>query len=68
MSASQNRLVGLTNELRAEWEQTKHYWNDAKSREFEQRFLTELLSSVNQTINNIESLERVLGKIRNDCE
>lgn len=68
MSASQNRLVGLTNELRAEWEQTKHYWNDAKSREFEQRFLTELLSGVNQTINNIESIERVLAKIRSDCE
>jgi hypothetical protein len=68
VSASQNRLVGLTNELRAEWEQTRHYWNDAKSREFEQRFLTELLSAVNQTINNIESLERVLAKIRTDCE
>jgi hypothetical protein len=68
MSASQNRLAGLTNELRTEWEQTKHYWNDAKSREFEQRFLTELFSSVNQTINNIESLERVLAKIRSDCE
>lgn len=68
MSASQNRLVGLTNELRAEWEQTKHDWNDAKSREFEQRFLTELLSAVNQTINNIEALERVLAKIRTDCE
>jgi hypothetical protein len=68
MSASQNRLAGLTNELRAEWDQTKHYWNDAKCREFEQRFLTELLSAVNQTINNIESLERVLAKIRTDCE
>jgi len=68
MSASQNRLAGLTNELRAEWEQSQHYWNDAKSREFEQRFLAELFSAVNQTINHIESLERVLAKIRSDCE
>lgn len=68
MNASQNRLAGLTNSLRAEWEQTKHHWNDAKSREFEQRFLTDLFSSVNQTINHIESLERVLAKIRQDCE
>jgi hypothetical protein len=68
MSASQNRLAGLTNNLRAEWEQTRHCWNDAKSREFEQRFLTELISGVNQTINHIESLERVLAKIRADCE
>jgi len=68
MSASQNRLAGLTNDLRAEWEQTKHYWNDAKSQEFEQRFLSELIPAVNQTITTIESLERVLAKLRTDCE
>ena len=68
MSGSQNRLAGLTNDLRAEWEQTKHYCNDAKSREFEQRFLSELLPAVNQTISTIESLERVIAKLRNDCE
>ena len=68
MSGSQNRLAGLTNDLRAEWEQTKHYWNDAKSREFEQRFLDELFTGVNQAVANIESLERILIKIHTDCE
>ena len=68
MSTSQNRLMGLTNNLRAEWEQTKSYWNDAKSREFEERFLQELIPAVNQAISNIESLERTLNKIRTDCE
>lgn len=68
MSAAQNRLIALTNSLRAEWEQTRHHWNDAKSREFEQRFLSELLTGVTQTVTHIESLERVLAKIRQDCE
>jgi uncharacterized protein YukE len=68
MSASQNRLMALTNNLRAEWDQTKSYWNDAKSREFEERFLQELIPAVNQAISNIESLERTLQKIRTDCE
>jgi hypothetical protein len=68
MSAAQNRLAGLTNELRAEWEQTKQYWHDAKSQEFEQRFLHELFPAVNQAINQIESLERILAKLRHDCE
>jgi len=68
MSAGHNRLVSLTNELRGAWEETKHDWSDAKSREFEQRFLTELVSAVNQAINNIESLERVIAKIHTDCE
>ncbi len=68
MSASQNRLVGLTKELAAEWANTKQSWSDAKSREFEHRFLDELFTGVNQAVTNIESLERILNKIRADCE
>ena len=68
MSGSSNRLTGLTKELRAEWDNTKQYWNDAKSAEFEKRFLDELLTGVNQAVNNIETLERILKKIRDDCE
>jgi len=68
MSASQNRLAALTNELRASWDETKTSWNDAKSREFEERFFEPLIPAVNQAISNIESLERILGKIKTDCE
>ena len=68
MSAEQSRLQGLTKELAAEWANTRQYWNDAKSLEFEKRFLNDLFSGVNQAITNIENLERVLTKIRSDCE
>ena len=68
MSASQNRLMSLTNNFRAEWEQTKSYWNDAKSAEFEKRFLDDLFASVNQTVNHIDTLERIITKIHDDCE
>ena len=68
MTGSKNRLMGLTKELRAEWDQTKQYWNDAKSLEFEQRFLDELFAGVNQAIANIDTLERTINKVRNDCE
>ena len=68
MNASQNRLAGLTKELRAGWEQTKHYWNDAKSAEFEKLFLDDLFASVNQTVNHIDTLERIITKIHDDCE
>jgi uncharacterized protein YukE len=68
MNACQNRLNALTKELRAEWEQTKQYWNDAKSQEFEKRFLDELNAGVNQAITNLDALERVLSKVRDDCE
>jgi hypothetical protein len=68
MSASQNRLMGLTKELAAEWALTKQSWSDAKSREFERRFLDELFAGVNQAVTQIESLERILNKVRADCE
>lgn len=68
MTGSSNRLMGLTKELRADWDRTKQYWNDAKSAEFERRFLGDLLADVNQAVNNIDALERLLKKIRDDCE
>lgn len=68
MSESRNRLVSLTRELLAEWENTKQYWNDSKSTEFEKRFLDELRSGVNAAVTNIESLERILSKIHDDCD
>ena len=68
MNASKNRLMGLTKELRADWEQTRQYWNDAKSLEFEKRFLGELMAGVNQAVTNIDALERVISQVRSDCE
>jgi hypothetical protein len=68
MNASKNRLMGLTKELRAEWEQTRQYWNDAKSLEFEKRFLEELIAGVNLAVTNIDTLERVISQVRSDCE
>jgi hypothetical protein len=68
MSAAQNKLLALTKELLANWEQTKDYWNDAKTQEFEKRYLQELTSALNQTVSNIDALERVIQKARADCE
>ena len=68
MTASKNRLMGLTKELRTEWEQTRQYWNDAKSHEFEKQFLEELMAGVNLAVTNIDALERVISQVRSDCE
>ena len=68
MTGSNNRLMALTKELRVEWDQTKQYWNDAKSNEFERRYLDDLFAAVNQALTNIDTLERIITKIRNDCE
>ena len=68
MSAGSSRISALTKELYVQWQQTKTYWNDAKTREFEQKYLQELFSTVEKTVTVIDDLEKLLGKIRKDCE
>jgi uncharacterized protein YeaO (DUF488 family) len=68
MKASSNRLAGITKELRAQWADTKAHWKDAKSLEFEHRYMEELLASVDRTVAVMEQLDKLLTKIRTDCE
>lgn len=65
---SKNRLIGLTRELAADWAATKDHWRDGKSVEFEKRFIEDLVASVNVAVVNIDTLERALNKVREDCE
>jgi len=68
MSASKARLVALTKDLSRKWDQTLEVWQDAKAREFEQHYLSELWAGVDNAATVIEQLERLARKIRNDCE
>jgi uncharacterized protein YeaO (DUF488 family) len=68
MKAGSSRLAGLTKELRAQWQDTKNYWKDAKSQEFERRYMEELLASVDRAVTVIEQLDKLATKIRKDCE
>jgi hypothetical protein len=68
MNANGSRLEGLSRELRSQWQQTRLYWRDAKSEEFDRRYMQELLSGVDKTVTVIEQLDKLLAKIRKDCE
>jgi hypothetical protein len=68
LNASKSRLAALTKDLTAKWRETREYWRDDRARDFEQRYMDELLSGVSSTLNTIDTLERVLNKIRGDCE
>jgi hypothetical protein len=68
LSGSKSRLVGLTKEISLQWEETKNYWRDAKSDEFERRYIQELIIQVDKTVTVIEKLDELLTKVRNDCE
>ena len=68
MNATGTRLGGLTKDLWGHWQQTKAYWRDTKSEEFERKYLEELRTSVDKTVGVIEQLDKLLAKIRKDCE
>ena len=68
LSGSKSRISGLTKELSTHWSETKDHWHDAKSQEFERRYLLELFANVDRTLHILEKLEEVLKKVQNDCE
>lgn len=68
VSASKARLTGLTKDLLARWEHTKDHWRDAKSEEFERKYIVELVSGVDRAVNVIDQLDKLVSKVRSDCE
>lgn len=70
MSISSNGklVMAATRELWLRWEETKSFWQDAKSEEFERRYLLELQSSVDRALPIFADLDKLIGKVRSDCE
>lgn len=68
LSGNKGRLVGLTREILLRWADTKESWRDARSEEFDRRFMAELDASVNRSVLILDKLDELLRKVRNDCE
>lgn len=68
MNAATTRLGAVTKDLWAKWQYTRESWSDAKSLEFERQFLQELNASVEKTVTVMDQLEKLLTKIKTDCE
>lgn len=66
--ANRTRLESSTRELLARWRETKEYWSDAKSAEFEKKYLEEIQVGVNTAVSAVEELEKLMSKITHDCE
>ena len=68
MSGGGTKLRAATQQLAIQWAETKEHWRDAKCQEFEQKYLQELLASVDRAVTVIEQLDKLVKKIRSDCE
>ncbi|HRJ74034.1 MAG TPA: hypothetical protein PLS03_17555 [Terrimicrobiaceae bacterium] len=62
------QLVQAAKDLLLEWDLTKTKWQDAKGREFEEKFLSELPQHVSRAAESIEEIDNLLRKIHSDCE
>jgi len=68
MKSSGIKLSAITRELWAQWQQTKSCWKDERAKEFEQKYLEELMASVDRAVTSIEQLDKLVTKVRKDCE
>ena len=68
MSGSSSRLGALTKELSSQWQQTRDSWRDAKAQEFERKYIGEVVTGVDRAVAVIDQLDKLLTKIRTDCE
>lgn len=68
MSGAGHRLGALTKDLAHRWQRTRESWRDAKADEFQRQYLEELHASVDKAIQVIEQLDKLMAKIRSDCE
>lgn len=68
MSGAGHRVGALTKELMNQWRQTRESWRDTKAEEFERQYLDELQISVDKAMHVMEQLDKLLSKIRKECE
>ena len=68
LMVSKAQLATLAKELSRNWEYTRQHWQDRKSAEFEEKLLEPLQTQMVATFEALEKLDRILIKIRSDCE
>lgn len=66
--SSKGRLIAISKDLSNAWRDTKTYWRDAKAREFESKYIVPLIDNVESAATAIDKLDKILAKVRNDCE
>ena len=68
IAANKARLISSTRELAAQWTLTKDSWRDVKCLEFERKYMEQLVSNVEAAMEVIDQLDKLVSKIRSDCE
>lgn len=68
ISANGKLIASLTKELCVKWAETREQWRDVKGREFEEKYIDELTVTVDRATPVFDDLEKLISKVRSDCE
>ena len=67
-SGSASNLVQAARDLSGQWQQTKVFWRDVKSQDFQRQYIDVLPAHIDQTVAVLEELNHLLKKVRGECE
>ena len=62
------QLSKLMRDLSLHWHETKMNWQDARSREFEQRFLEPLEADLKTAVAAMDQMSGLLNRLYTECE
>jgi hypothetical protein len=68
LNAQRTRLTTITKELLNRWQETRQDWKDQRSQEFGHQYMEQLMLQSEKAIAVCEKLDKILTKIRTDCE
>ena len=68
ISTNGKLLAAATKDLSLKWEETKESWQDTKSQEFQHRCIDELMVAVDRAVPVFDDLDKLVSKVRSDCE
>ena len=68
LQSNRSRLAGLSKELNRSWQETQDQWRDQKRTEFDEVYMRPLFDSIENAVNAMDDLDKILKKIRKDCE
>ncbi|NLT71728.1 MAG: hypothetical protein GXX91_13700 [Verrucomicrobiaceae bacterium] len=68
LNHSKGRLTGLSRDLLRIWRETRESWRDEKGREFDTLYMQPMFDSVDHAARAIDDLDKVLKKLKDDCE
>lgn len=66
--ATAANLAEGVKDLSFDWDQTKTYWNDVKSQQFERDYLEQIADYVTRARAAMEEIDVLVRKVRSDCE